>query len=94
MKLCVGFVGFSGIEGTIDGAEVDVDVAEGTLAALLSALEGRFGSVLLERLCHDGKTLDAGVMVLRNDVRVDGRNLSQRFSEGDRVAFVRMIAGG
>ena len=91
MKVSVGFVGFSGLEIT---TEIEVEVSGDTLDALLSALESEHGAALLRRLCHEGHTIDSGVMVLRNDVRVDSRNLTQRFNDGDRIAFVRMVAGG
>jgi len=94
MKVRVAFVGFSGIETIVGGTEADVEVPADTLEALLSSLASTFGAALLKRLCHEGNKIDSGVMVLHNDARVDGRELGYRFAEGDRVAFVRMVAGG
>ncbi len=88
MVVRVTFVGFPGLET----GEAELELSGATLDALLAAVGQTLGITTLRAICHEGHTVDAGVMVLRNDARVDSRDL--RLADGDRISFVRMVAGG
>lgn len=89
MNLRVAFVGFT----DFDTEELELTIAGATLDDLLAALE----TAEVERLravCHHGHVIDSGVMLLCNERRLDERRLDQRLADGDRLQFVRLVAGG
>jgi molybdopterin converting factor small subunit len=95
MNVEIEFIGFSAIFDIFEGPRTMTFIGS-TLLELIEDLIDQYGARVEESLKdRTTKALDPAVQVRINGSYIVGDNiLDQRISEGDKVTFLRLLAGG
>jgi len=96
MTIEITFVGFPTLYDFFHSDHLLHSFSGGTLKNLVESLSRQYGEVLNESLWDQSRNhLDPAIQVVINDQYVDrGDRDHLPISEGDRVKFLRLLAGG
>jgi len=95
VKIRVKFVGFPDLRRILGGKEISVALEQGSFGELIRNLNSSYGASIREGLLDENGDVDQSVQVLINEQDwISREDFSFRLSDGDRVTFLLMVAGG
>jgi molybdopterin converting factor small subunit len=95
VNLRIKLIGFPDLKRLIGSNEIEVPLEGATFGDLLRQLEYTYGAPVRKALLNEKGGVDGSVQVLLNDREwISREDLSLALTDGDRVTFLLMVAGG